>query len=136
MGKSIVFAGGYSAGSSLKMVVNMMMGYVTAGFSEAMHLGEALGLSRESLLDILPKMPVVPPFIQGKIEKIKNSEYSPEFPLKWAQKDLHLACISAYEKDISLLGANAVKEIFAQAKQRGMGDSDMSRVYEFITQKM
>ena len=40
-------------GSSLKMVMNQMLGTVMAAFSEGLVLGEALGLPRKALLDAL-----------------------------------------------------------------------------------
>ncbi|MFW5662533.1 MAG: NAD-binding protein, partial [Bacteroidota bacterium] len=61
--------------------------------------------------------------------------FDPEFPLKWMQKDLHLASVSAWEKDISMPTANAAKELFALAKQKGLGESDFSAVYDFIQNK-
>ena len=132
MGRGLVHGGGNGMGASLKMVINSMLGMSMAAFAEAMHLGESLGLSKETLLDTLVDGPVVAPFIKFKRDKIEKEEFPVEFPLKWMQKDLHLAAKSGWEKDIALPSVNAVKEAFAMAKQKGYADEDFSAIYGFL----
>src|SRR5437899_484591 len=47
MGNKIVHAGGHGAGTSMKMVINLLLGTAMAAFAEAMGLGEGLGLWRK-----------------------------------------------------------------------------------------
>ncbi len=132
MGRSYIFAGENGMGSSLKMIVNMLMGQAMHAFCEALSLGKSLGFSETALLEILPDLPVVPTVLKGKKRKFAEKDFSPEFPLKWMQKDLHLASLSAYENGISMPSANLVKEAFMSAVQRGMGDEDFSALYKFV----
>src|SRR5438445_2939475 len=94
MGNKIVHTGGHGAGTSMKMVVNLLMGNAMAAFAEAMALGEGLGISRKVLFDLLLGMPAVAPFLASKREKIESGNYEAEFPLRWMQKDMHLASVS------------------------------------------
>ncbi|MFP4527458.1 MAG: NAD(P)-dependent oxidoreductase [Candidatus Kapaibacterium sp.] len=135
MGKKYIHGADVPAGSSYKMIVNMMLGYSMAAFSEAVHLGKALGIDRSALLDFLPDMPVTAPFVKLKTDKIKSGDYSAEFPLKWMQKDMHLAALSAYEQQIAIPGENAIKELYARALQEGLGDEDFSAIFKSITGK-
>jgi 3-hydroxyisobutyrate dehydrogenase/glyoxylate/succinic semialdehyde reductase len=135
MGKKYVHAGPAGKGSALKMVINMMLGYSMAAFSEAVHLGNSLGIDKERLLEFLPNLAVIAPFVKSKAGNMSSGEYKPEFPLKWMQKDMHLAALSAYEQGISIPGENAVKELYARALQEGLGDEDMSAVFKSITRK-
>jgi 3-hydroxyisobutyrate dehydrogenase/glyoxylate/succinic semialdehyde reductase len=128
MGRDVVHVGGPGMGAALKMVFNMLIGISMQGFAEALHLGEALGIDRERLLDTLPGTPTVAPFIQGKVAKLKAEEFSPEFPLQWMQKDLHLAALSAYEVGVPMPVENAAKEAFARALHDGLSDLDFSAV--------
>jgi 3-hydroxyisobutyrate dehydrogenase/glyoxylate/succinic semialdehyde reductase len=48
-------------------------------------------------------------------------------------KDLHLATMTAYENGVALPSANLAKEIFAKAKQVGLGDKDFTAIFEYIT---
>ncbi|MFP4368812.1 MAG: NAD(P)-dependent oxidoreductase [Bacteroidota bacterium] len=135
MGRDYIHAGDTGMGASLKMLINMLMGQAVAAFSEAVNLGTALGFDENELLDILLGLPVVADIVSLKKENFINKNFDPEFPLKWMQKDLHLASVSAWEKDISMPTANAAKELFALAKQKGLGESDFSAVYDFIQNK-
>src|SRR3989475_1465635 len=70
MGNKIVHAGGNGMGTSIKMVVNLLLGTGMAAFAEAMALGEGLGISREMLFDSLLGTPAVEPLLASKREKI------------------------------------------------------------------
>jgi len=133
MGRDVIHAGEVGKGTSLKMVFNLLLGEAMAAFAEGLNLGESLGLSREMLLDILVGSPVVAPFIVGKKENIANSDYEAEFPLKWMQKDLELASESGYESNAPLPAGNVIKELFAMAKQQGMGEEDFSAIYQLLS---
>ncbi|HKK46154.1 MAG TPA: NAD(P)-dependent oxidoreductase [Balneolaceae bacterium] len=133
MGKKVIHAGDIGMGTSLKMVFNLLLAEAMASFSEGLYLGESMGFSKEMLLETLVGSPVVAPFISGKKEKIENDDYSPEFPLKLMQKDLHLASQTGYESDAPLPAGNIVKELFAMAKQEGLGDKDFSAIYKLIS---
>src|SRR6267143_5310169 len=51
MGSKIVHTGGHGSGTSMKMVINLLLGNAMAAFAEAMALGEGLGLSQKMLFD-------------------------------------------------------------------------------------
>ena len=136
MGKAIHFLGGNGKGSAAKMVVNSMLGQAMIAFSEAIALGESMGLQQDKLFRILIGGPLTAPFVGLKESKLSENEYSPEFPLKWMHKDLNLASRSAYENDCVLPSLNASKEIFGAAKQNGLADEDMSAVFKYITRML
>src|SRR5438445_5627575 len=82
MGNKIVHVGGHGMGTSMKMVINLLIGNAMAAFAEAMALGEGRGISREVLFDSLLSTPAAAPFLAGKREKIESENYDPEFPLR------------------------------------------------------
>src|SRR6267378_3764504 len=71
MGNRIVHVGGHGMGTSMKMVINLLIGNAMAAFAEGMALGEGLGISREVLFDSLLGTPAIAPFIALKREKIE-----------------------------------------------------------------
>ena len=97
-----------------------------------MALGQELGLSSKLLLDSLLGMPVVAPFLAAKREKIDNRDYKPEFPLRWMQKDMHLATVSAYEAGVALPLTNIAKEMYRLAMREGHAAEDFSAIYELL----
>src|SRR6266513_1859056 len=131
MGNKIVHVGGHGMGTSLKMVVNLLLGTGMAAFAEAMELGQGLGLSQKVLFDSLLGSPTVAPFLALKREKIEGENYEAEFPLQWMQKDLHLASVSAYESGVALAVTNVTKEIYRLAMRGGHETNDFSAIYEF-----
>ena len=131
MGNKIVHAGGHGMGTSMKMVINLLLGNAMAAFAEAMALGEGLGLSQKVLFDSLLGSPTVAPFLALKREKIESGNYEAEFPLRWMQKDLHLASVSSYESGVALTVTNVTKEIYRLAMRGGHETKDFSAIYEF-----
>src|SRR5580700_10642605 len=131
MGNRIVHVGGHGMGTSMKMVINLLLGNGMAAFAEGMALGEGLGISRKVLFDSLLGMPAVAPFLAAKREKIESGNYEPEFPLRWMQKDMHLASVSAYESGVAMPLTNAAKELYRLAMREGHSTEDFSAIYEF-----
>jgi 3-hydroxyisobutyrate dehydrogenase-like beta-hydroxyacid dehydrogenase len=131
MGNKIVHTGGHGTGTSMKMVINLLLGTGMAAFAEAMALGEGLGLSSKILFDSLLGTSAVAPFIVAKRDKIDNRNYEVEFPLRWMQKDMHLAAVSAYEAGVAMPLTNVTKEIYRLAMRDGHDTEDFSAIYEF-----
>src|SRR5438093_13493519 len=104
-----------------------------AAFAEAMALGEGLRISRKVLFDSLLGTPAVAPFLASKREKIESGNYETEFPLRWMQKDMHLASVSAYESGVAMPLSNAAKELYRLAMREGHATQDFSAVFEYLT---
>ena len=132
MGNRIVHVGGQGMGTSMKMVMNLLLGNAMAAFAEGMVLGQGLGISRKVLLDSLLSTPVAAPFLALKREKIESGNYEEEFPLRWQQKDLHLAAVSAFESGVAMPVTNAAKELYRLAMINGHANEDFSAVYEYL----
>ncbi len=133
MGSRIVHAGAQGMGTSLKMVMNQLLGTVMAAFAEGLILGESLGLSRELLFVSLLGGPAAAPFLASKRERIEKEKYDPaDFPLRWLQKDLHLAAVSAYETGVAMPLTNAAKELYRLAARQGYGNADFSAIHDYL----
>jgi 3-hydroxyisobutyrate dehydrogenase-like beta-hydroxyacid dehydrogenase len=68
------------AGTTMKMVVNAILGVEMQAIAEAAALGEKAGLSREILLQVLAQTAVIAPAHVGKLARAARGEYSPQFP--------------------------------------------------------
>ncbi|MEM6768962.1 MAG: NAD(P)-dependent oxidoreductase [Bacteroidota bacterium] len=129
MGTKIIPFGTAGQGSAFKMVVNMMLAQSMVVFSEAVLLGERLGIDREFLLNTIPKLPVIAPFTAFKADAIRHDDYAVNFPLELLLKDLHLATTSAYAVGQPLPLANLTKELYAAANRAGLGREDFAAVF-------
>jgi 3-hydroxyisobutyrate dehydrogenase-like beta-hydroxyacid dehydrogenase len=133
MGNKIVHVGGTGKGTAYKMLVNSLLAQSMLAFSEALLLGEKLGLSKDFLLDSLPNLLVSAPFTKAKAEMIRADDYEAQFPLELMHKDLHLVALTGYENNQPLLLANLAKELYAKAKQSGFGRNDFAAIYKFLS---
>jgi 3-hydroxyisobutyrate dehydrogenase-like beta-hydroxyacid dehydrogenase len=133
MGNKIVAAGGPAMGVSLKMVMNSLLGTFMAAIAEGLALGRSLGLSQEVLFEALIGSPIAPPFLAAKEKRIESGNYDDaDFPLRWQQKDLHLASVSAYETGAAMPLTNVAKEIYRLAMQTGDAEKDFSAICGFL----
>ncbi len=133
MGKAVFHLGGVGMGTSMKMVNNVMLAQAMAAFSEAIVLGEALGISRDQLFNTLLSSPVSAPFLSMKRSKIEEGRFDTDFPLQWMHKDLQLASDTAYEVGVALPMSNLTKEIYGLAVKNGLGEKDFSAIYKFLS---
>ena len=132
MGQRIVHVGAIGLGSALKMVNNLLGGVAMAAFAEGAALGQALGVPRNAIFDTLVGGPMTPPMLSAKRTKIEHASYDADFSLRWMQKDLHLASVSAYEAGVAMPVVNVTKEIYRLAMRDGLGDLDFSAVYQLL----
>jgi 3-hydroxyisobutyrate dehydrogenase/glyoxylate/succinic semialdehyde reductase len=135
MGNRIIHVGGAGLGSSLKMINNLIGAVAMAGFAEGAALGQALGIAPQTIFDAMTGGPMMAPFIAAKRHKIESRDFETEFSMRWLQKDLHLAALTAYEAGTAMPVANAAKELYRLAVRGGYADQDFSALYAFLTER-
>jgi 3-hydroxyisobutyrate dehydrogenase-like beta-hydroxyacid dehydrogenase len=123
--------GSGSSGIQMKLVVNLLLGLDMQAIAEAVSLGEHLQIDRNVLLDVLSKTTVIAPAILEKIRKIKNGDYSPEFPLRLMSKDMDLV-VNAARRSGADLPATAVTQAVLASNLHASGDLDLSAIVPFV----
>jgi 3-hydroxyisobutyrate dehydrogenase-like beta-hydroxyacid dehydrogenase len=53
MGKKVIHCGPVGQGSMMKMTINLLLGLMMAGFSEAVNYGPKGGLELETILEVI-----------------------------------------------------------------------------------
>jgi 3-hydroxyisobutyrate dehydrogenase-like beta-hydroxyacid dehydrogenase len=120
-----------SSGILMKLVVNLLLGVDMQAIAEAVSLGEHLRIDRNVLLDVLSKTTVIPPAFAGKLQKIKDNDYSTEFPLRLMSKDMDLVMEAAKTSGADLPAARAAQSVLA-SNLSSNGDQDLSAITPFI----
>lgn len=120
-----------SSGVQMKLVVNLLLGLDMQAIAEAVSLGEHLQIDRDTLLYVLSKTAVVPPAMQGKIRKIKEGDYSPEFPLRLMSKDMDLVMDAALNAGADLPAAALAQYVLA-ANVPASGDLDLAAITPYV----
>jgi len=95
--KQYFLLGPSGSGTTMKLVVNLLLGVNMQAIAEAVAFGEKAGLNRERLLEVLAKTAVVSPAHQNKLIRAEHDDYSPQFPLKLMNKDFRLILDKAAE---------------------------------------
>lgn len=116
-----------SSGILMKLVVNLLLGVDMLAIAEAVSLGEHFRIDRNLLLDVLSKTTVIPPAFGGKLKKIKDNDYSPEFPLRLMSKDMDLVMEAARTWGADLPAARVAQMVLA-SNLSANGDKDLSAV--------
>lgn len=128
MGNRIVHAGNPGMGASMKLSVNMLLAHTMAGFAESVNFAEKLGIDKNVMMDVLVNLPIAAPILKSKSTKITDQDFSEEFPLELMHKDLFLAIKTAYELNTTIPITHIVKEVFGDAKKKGLGREDICAV--------
>jgi 3-hydroxyisobutyrate dehydrogenase-like beta-hydroxyacid dehydrogenase len=120
-----------SSGVQMKLVVNLLLGLDMQAIAEAVSLGEHLLVDRDVLLEVLSKTAVVAPAMAGKFRKIKDGDYSPEFPLRLMSKDMDLVMNAARASGADLPAASVAQVVLA-SNVAAHGDLDLSAITPYV----
>ena len=121
------------AGTTMKMVVNAILGIEMQAIAEASALGEKSGLSREILLQVLAQTAVIAPAHVGKLSRAARGDYSPQFPLPLMNKDFRLMLELAGEVGAKMPATSAAFQVNTETLQM-YGDLDFSAVLKYMEQ--
>ena len=121
------------AGTTMKMVVNAILGVGMQAIAEAAAMGEKAGLSREILLQVLSQTAVIAPAHLGKLSRAARGDYSPQFPLSLMNKDFRLILQLSWEVKAPMPATSAAFEVNSETLGRH-GDLDFSAVMEYMEQ--
>ncbi len=105
--KQFHLLGGPGSGTTMKLVVNTLLGVGMQAIAEAVVLGEKAGLERERLLEVLSKTAVIAPAHVGKLARVATNDYSPQFPLRLMNKDFQLILKEAAQEHVPMPATEA-----------------------------
>ena len=129
--KKAFHLGPSGAGTTMKLVVNAILGISMQGIAEASALGQKAGLDRKVLLDVLAQTAVVAPAHAGKLARAAVDEFSPQFPLRLMTKDFRLIIDEADKTNASVPATEACFRISSSALSAGY-DDDFSVVMKYM----
>ena len=121
------YLGPSGSGATMKLVVNSLLGIGMQAIAEALVLGEKAGLDRSRLLDVLSETAVVAPAHVGKLERAKEGDYSPQFPLRLMNKDFGLILNLAAAVGAQMPATRAAYAVNAAQSEEGK-EQDFSAV--------
>jgi len=114
----------------MKLVNNLALGGIMATLAEAVEIGEAAGLDRAALLDVLAEGGGKSLVLGAKKQKLLDREWSPHFAVDTIAKDLAYVLELAGESGLAAPMGAAAGDMFREASEAGLGDRDFSAVAE------
>jgi 3-hydroxyisobutyrate dehydrogenase len=129
LGKKTLWLGATGAGTRLKIVVNAWLVSLVTALAETIALARGLELDPHLFFDAIADGPLDFGYARAKGQAMLAEDFSPNFSLKLAQKDVRLALDAADRARVDLRVAEAVAELFERAIGLGHGDDDFAAVY-------
>jgi len=131
--KHIFYMGAPGKASKAKLINNIVLGGIMDLLAEAAALAERVGIGKELMMEILNTGAGRSYILDVKRKKLLEEDFSPHFTVDLIYKDLHYA--QDLIKDVGSFSFTtaALKETYALARSRGLGDLDFSAVMKLFT---
>jgi len=133
LGKNIYHVGEVGSGTVVKLLNQLMVGIHTQAASEAMLLADKMGLSKDTMHQILSES-----FAQSRIYDrhftlfVQQENFQPGFALSLLHKDMALVKKMAEEHGAVIPVGAQVEQLLGNAKSEGFGELDMSGMYKYL----
>jgi 3-hydroxyisobutyrate dehydrogenase len=98
--------------------------------AQALALIDRGGLNRQKALEVLKAGAPGSPIFRLIADRMTSGDFTPNFLLRLMAKDLRYAVAEGEQHSIELTTASAALELFNQAIAAGLGEKDMSAVFE------
>jgi 3-hydroxyisobutyrate dehydrogenase len=119
-----VWLGEARAGSRMKLVLNTWLAFEVEAAAEVAAFADRLGVQHTALHEAVAGGPLASGVAMTKLAKIESGDYSPDFSLEWALKDLDLAEAAAGIEVIPV--AASIAERWRRLVAEGYGRLDIS----------
>jgi 3-hydroxyisobutyrate dehydrogenase len=124
LGQRTIWVGAVGAGSRLKLVNNTWLAFTSEAVASSIALARRLGLGTDTVVEAMDGSSLVSPWQAAKLQRIANDDYSAQFALALALKDVHLALQAAGDDRFAALASLA--DEWQQAVDDGLGDQDLT----------
>jgi 3-hydroxyisobutyrate dehydrogenase len=125
IGQRTMWVGPVGTGTRLKVVNNTWLAFGAEAVDASVALAHRLGLDTEAVADALGAGPLASAWQTAKLHRIQHRDFSPEFPLSLALKDVRLALEAADDDDRFAALARLADE-WQQAVDQGLGNQDLT----------
>jgi 3-hydroxyisobutyrate dehydrogenase len=130
LGHRTIWVGPVGTGTRMKLVNNTWLAFGAEAVADSVALAHQLGLKTETVLDALHDGPLMSSWQAAKLQRITKDDFSPQFALHLALKDVHLALDAAGDSPFDALGCLA--DEWQRAVDLGFGDEDLTVIEQVL----
>jgi 3-hydroxyisobutyrate dehydrogenase len=134
LGQRTIWVGEAGAGTRLKLVNNTWLAFAAEAVAASVALARRLGLETETVADAFGGGPLMSAWQAAKLRRIADGEFSAQFALSLALKDVHLALQAAGDDRFAALACLAGE--WQQAVDQGLGEQDLTIVTRVLEQQL
>ena len=135
MSAVIVHAGPSGAGSTLKLINNLILGTAIQAVAEAFVLAQKLGIDPERVREITSVGGARTAAMETRGARMIAHDFSPHFSVDNMHKDLSTALDLARAAGASVPAADAALAVLRTARERGLGNRDSAIVFEVLQRR-
>jgi 3-hydroxyisobutyrate dehydrogenase-like beta-hydroxyacid dehydrogenase len=132
MCRRTIQAGGVGQGQALKVLLNGVGAHHFVAFASMLVLGERAGVPREALVDAFTSGAFASPSYVGKRAKVLARDYSSEFSLDLALKDVSLNVALQKEVGFKLPVVREIVRALKGAVAAGFGAEDLFAIEKWF----
>jgi 3-hydroxyisobutyrate dehydrogenase len=132
LGQRTIWVGPVGTGSRVKIVNNTWLAFAAEGVAASVALARRLGLETQTVVDALGGGPLMSPWQSAKLQRIAKGDFSAQFALSLALKDVHLA-LQAADNRLAVLACLA--DEWQRVVDQGLGDQDLTVVTRALEQE-
>lgn len=132
IGPKVYYVGDAEQARIMKLVLNAIIAGTTQLLAEAITLGEAHGLERADMLDVMAGSAIASPFIGYKTKALVERDYTATFSTALLAKDLGLAMDAA--GDVPLPVTELVRRLTDETVAEGLGELDFLALLPHLQQ--
>ena len=129
IGPTIHHVGNGEQARTVKLAINLMVAGLAQLMAEALVLGEAAGVSRSVLLEVMGSSAAGAPFVKYKTEPLLRDDFSATFTTSLMEKDVDLVLDAADDAGVELPVARQLKGLLHAAVEAGYADDDFIALF-------
>ena len=130
LGHQTLWVGPVGTGTRVKVVNNTWLAFGAEAVDASVALAHRLGLDTKTMIDALEAGPLVSPWQAAKLQRVVAGDFSPQFALRLALKDVRLALDAAGDGRFDAL--RSLADEWQEAVGAGLGDEDLTVVTQVL----
>lgn len=134
IGKQVEHVGPAGCGCIAKLLNNYVALWNMVGVSQAFLAASVMGISIERLFDVMNRSSGQSYSLSRNFPKIRSQDFSPNFTLDLAVKDLRLAIDLMNHAGLRTFAENELRELFTASARAGAG-RDVAAIYETLARR-
>jgi len=131
--RKVIHFGPVGAGTSYKLIVNLMGAVQASALAEGLVLAEKVGLDLEQAGYALGKGSVASPHVKYLIDRmVRGNHDDVYFSARWRHKDAAYALALAAEHGLKMPGSEHATHLYRRTLEQGLGEKNSSIVFDVL----